>query len=593
VSIFDQALQLLDDNPFEEEPVDLKEFVYSEDFLNLQKLSDIQELLVDLMSQVYRKQDLIKLYGEERGIEAWNHTKREIIMELGKGAGKDFTSTVGVAYLVYKLLCLKDPARYFNKPSGDAIDIINIAINAQQANNVFFKNFVTRIETCKWFDGKYQKKSGQIAFNKNITVHSGHSEREAWEGYNVIAVILDEIAGFAMDNNSGSESAKTADAIYDMYHASVLSRFPDIGKLILLSFPRFKGDFITKRYDEVIYEKEVVIKKHVFKINPDLPDDLPENNFEIEWEEDHIQTYKEPNVFALRRPSWDVNPFRHIDEYMPAFLRDPVDALGRFACMPPEAIDAFFKSRERVESSFSGMDLALDDDGRVRFDFKPEPGTKYFIHVDLAQKHDNCAVAMAHIDGWGTVGNSKKVEPRIVVDLVKYWKPKSDQPLNFEEVVNFILDVWRQGFDLRLVTFDRWNSVQTIEDLRAYGLRAEVLSVGLPHYTDFSIALNEGRVSGPKIDLLIDEMLALRIMKNRKVDHPRKLSKDLSDAVCGAIYNAVAHTVRSGGEEVEIFNRVKSSYDREEKDQLPQNVIIPPKQMPNELSDYLKSIRLL
>jgi hypothetical protein len=593
MSIFDQALDLLDDNPFEEEPVDLKEFIYGEDFSNLQQLSEVQELLVDLMSQVYKKQDLIRLYGGERGTQAWNHTKREIIMELGKGAGKDFTSTVGVSYLVYKLLCLKDPARYFNKPSGDAIDIINIAINSQQANNVFFKGFVNKIENNPWFAGKYQKKVGQIVFDKNITVHSGHSEREAWEGYNVIAVILDEIAGFAMDNNSGSESAKTADALYDMYNASVLSRFPDIGKLVLLSFPRFKGDFITKRYDEVIFEKESIIRKHTFKINPDLPEDLAENEFEIEWEEDHIQSYREPNVFALRRPSWDVNPFRHIDEYMPAFLRDPVDALGRFACMPPEAVDAFFKSRERVESSFSGMDLALGDDGRIRFDFKPEPGMKYFIHVDLAQKHDNCAVAMAHVDGWGTVGNSKKVEPRIVVDLVKYWKPKSDQPLNFEEVVNFILDVWRQGFDLKLVTFDRWNSVQTIEDLRAYGLKAEVLSVGLPHYTDFSIALNEGRVTGPKIDLLIDEMLALRIMKNRKVDHPRKLSKDLSDAVCGAIYNAVAHTLRTGGEEIEIFNRVKSSYDREQKEQLPQNVIIPPKQMPNEISDYLKSIRLL
>ncbi len=33
------------------------------------------------------------------------------------------------------LVCLKDPARYFGKPAGDAIDIINVAINAQQAKN--------------------------------------------------------------------------------------------------------------------------------------------------------------------------------------------------------------------------------------------------------------------------------------------------------------------------------------------------------------------------------------------------------------------------------------------------------------------------
>lgn len=591
MSIFDQALDLLDDNPFEETPVDLKEFIYGENFLNLKQLSPIQELLVDLMSQVYRKADLIRLYGDDRGTEMWSHTKREIIMQLGKGAGKDFTSTVGVAYLVYKLLCLKDPAKYFNKPAGDAIDIINIAINAQQANNVFFKNFVVRVDSCKWFEGKYQKRAGQVAFDKNITVHSGHSEREAWEGYNVIAVILDEIAGFAVDNKSGSESAKTADAVYDMYQASVLSRFPDVGKLVLLSFPRFKGDFITRRYDQVVQEKESVVRTHIFKINPDLPDGIAENELSIEWEEDHITSYTEPNVFALKRPSWDVNPTRVIDEYMPGFLRDPVDAGGRFACMPPDAVDAFFRSRQRVESSFAEPEIALDDDGRIRFDFKPQEGVKYYIHVDLAQKHDNCAVAMAHVESWGTIGNSKKVEPKIVVDLVKYWKPRSDQPLNFEEVVNFILDVWRQGFDLGLVTFDRWNSVQTIEDLRAYGLKAEVLSVGLPQYTDFSIALNESRVSGPKVDLLIEEMLALRIMKNNKVDHPRKLSKDLSDAVCGAIYNAARYTTRGSGDEIEIFNQVHSRSDN--KIEVPDNVVYPPKQMPKELSDFINSIRLV
>ena len=64
-------------------------------------------------------------------------------MQLGKGSGKDFSSTVGCAYLVYKLLCLKDPSRYFGKPTNDAIDIMNVAINAQQAKNVFFKGFKT------------------------------------------------------------------------------------------------------------------------------------------------------------------------------------------------------------------------------------------------------------------------------------------------------------------------------------------------------------------------------------------------------------------------------------------------------------------
>ncbi len=38
-------------------------------------------------------------------------------------------------------------------------------------------------------------------------------------------VILDEISGFATENTTGHDQAKTADAIYDMYRGSVVSRF--------------------------------------------------------------------------------------------------------------------------------------------------------------------------------------------------------------------------------------------------------------------------------------------------------------------------------------------------------------------------------
>ena len=67
-----------------------------------------------------------------------------------------------------------------------------------------------------------------------------------------------------------------------------------------------------------------------------------------------------------------------------------------------------------------------------------------------------------------------------------------------------------------------------------------------------SLTLTEERLHGPKIQLLIDELLQLRIMKD-KVDHPRKGSKDLSDAVCGAVYNAIALTLPDAEREVEIY----------------------------------------
>ena len=138
--MFNDFLEALQDNNFEEIPVDAKTFVESVDYLGQPPLSDRQYDIVEAMSQIYKKEDLLNIMGDVEGARYYaKYTKNEVILQLGKGSGKDFTSTVACAYIVYKLLCLKDPARYFGKPSGDAIDIINIAINAQQAKNVFFK----------------------------------------------------------------------------------------------------------------------------------------------------------------------------------------------------------------------------------------------------------------------------------------------------------------------------------------------------------------------------------------------------------------------------------------------------------------------
>jgi hypothetical protein len=49
-----------------------------------------------------------------------------------------------------------------------------------------------------------------------------------------------------------------------------------------------------------------------------------------------------------------------IDDFKVAFYKNPSDALGRFAWLPAEAIDAFFKSREKIESAFRNTAVAID-----------------------------------------------------------------------------------------------------------------------------------------------------------------------------------------------------------------------------------------
>ena len=131
-----------------------------------------------------------------------------------------------------------------------------------------------------------------------------------------------------------------------------------------------------------------------------------------------------------------------------------------------------------------------------------------------------------------------------------------------------------------------------MQQLKAYGINTETLSVSKKHYDDMAMIVSEERLSGPHIKLLIDELLQLKIMRDR-VDHPRKGSKDLADAVCGSIYNAISRTKFENSQEIDVhtYDSIirKPSKDDEE---IRLNVIRAPK-MPSKLADVLDGMGIL
>lgn len=581
----------LDDSPFEEIPVDLDTFI-GPDYLGEHfVLSQIQRDLVECMSQIFTLEDCTRIYGHTEGIEHYRkYTKKEVIMQLGKGSGKDFSSTVGCAYLIYKLLCLRDPAVYFGKVSGDAIDIINIAINAEQARNVFFKGFLNRIKKAPWFRGKYNEKAASVEFPKEITVYSGHSERESHEGLNLILAILDEISGFAQTSNSGNANAKTGDAIYSAFRGAVDSRFPDYGKVVLLSFPRYQGDFISEHYDRMIKEKTTVLRKHRYIIDPELAP-TEDNTFEIEWEEDHILQYTIPNkIYAVKAPSWEVNPGRDIEDYKDAFILNPNDAYQRFACKPTAFSDGLFRDPDALRDRMMVRN-PIDELRRLDLSWTPKQNTTYFLHADLAQKQDRAAVAMAHVDGWVNIGNVlsyEQIQPVIVVDFVAWWDPQRNMPINLGDVSDWIINLKRRGINIGRVTTDQWNSLDFQKELNSIGIKSDTLSVARREYDDLVLTVYDKRVILPSVEILLKELLQLKIINDKKVDHPRSGSKDLADAVAGAVHNAIAWTPRENIGDVEIRDASNRIAENRMED-IPEKKI----EIPAEIEQWLKNMRAI
>jgi hypothetical protein len=296
-------------------------------------------------------------------------------------------------------------------------------------------------------------------------------------------------------------------------------------------------------------------------------------------------------VFALKRPTWEVNPTRKIDDFKIAFYTDMGDAMMRFACVPTFASDAFFKQADKVRACMT-LRNPIDSFRRFEEAFKPDPEKVYFVHADLAQKHDKCAVAIAHVDKWvniQVIKDYQQISPIVIVDAVAWWEPKIEGPVNLSEVKQWIQNLRRLGFNIGLVSFDRWNSFDIQNELQGVGIKTDTVSVAKKHYEDMAMLVYEERLAMPMIDILFDELTQLKIMKNDRVDHPRKKSKDLADAVCGAIFNAISHTRKDINNEVEIHTFT----DRSKQVDSPGANVIQYKPMPDDVKDYLDRFNLI
>lgn len=551
---FDDFDRLLKNEDLNEEPVPIQRFVTDKKYLGLPPLSDIQVEIARHITQIFKPETLSMLMGEQEGIDYYNkYTVNEVICQLGKGSGKDHVSRVSLAYISYLLHCLRDPLEYFGKAAGVYIDLVNLAVNAKQAQQVFFDPLKNLLLASPWAnDVGFEPRVQEIFwFDRPVRMFSGHSEAEGWEGYEVLTVVLDEISAFKTDvelkgqlRNKGSASE-----IYEMARASITSRFPSVGKVVLLSFPRFKGDFIQQRYKSVL-------------------DDLAEQGGVLLDEKfGNRGGYREAQSWALKAATWEVNPTRHKEEFENEFRRDPIMARARFMCEPPEMVDAYFRDPESVRAAFRFKQPPLDEEGRFREWFTGSDEHPRYIHVDLGLKRDRAAICMVHSPGFKQIKTLGGIEnlPVVEMDYIQSWKAEDNSEIPFAAIRSTITELTRR-FTVVSVTFDQWNSADMIQSLRALNINADLHTVAKKDYDTLSTAIYDGRLRGYWNEILVeDELLKLKLINNTKVDHPTTGSKDLADSVAGATFMCVSNLSSDFEIDIEILQEVDydilTSYD--------------------------------
>lgn len=168
-----------------------------------------------------------------------------------------------------------------------------------------------------------------------------------------------------------------------------------------------------------------------------------------------------------------------------------------------------------------------------------------FIHLDLSLNDDKSGISGVAISGRKDIqdanGKTVSVPTFTHVFSVDLKAPRGDS-IPYNKVVTFICWLRRQGFSIVGISRDQFQSEYVGQQLEAQGFSVNKLSLDRTPdgYVAFRSVLLEERIDLLPCEELEDELIHLqRDSFSGKVDHPVGGSKDISDSIAGAVWNAI------------------------------------------------------
>lgn len=514
---------------FREIPVSLDDFLYSKEYLNIIKLSSIQYEFIKHGTQIYHDNELEQL--------KWEKIRRvgELVAYWGKSSGKDMCSIIIQTRIAYLLLCLNNPQQYYNMHHTSSIDMLNMAYNSDQAEGIFFETFAETLRQCSWFSDKCKIGTRIIEFDKRIYAYSGHSFEESFEGKNLIVAVLDEISAFKTKIEVEQMSLRrlraprySAESVYDMTKSSVESRFSNgIGKVISLSFSRFKNDFIEQLY---------------------------------EIGKDEITCY------VSKGATWEVNPYKKKEDFADEFRKNPERAEARYGCNPIGIEGGYFRNKEAIIKAFPVLleDLVPSTNDifpQLKSWFKCNHFALCSIHIDLGLKKDKAGICVSHVSNLieefvqDEYGEKTLVQlPIVEIDLLTSFIAPYNGEIDFSLIRQMIVELINRKFSIGKLTCDQFQSADFLQIINKLGIETDIRSVdrNTNAYDCLKELIYDYRLKGYsyirnidndsgitlQINEIVNELNHL-IYTGRKIDHTAYSSKDLSDSLAGSVQGAI------------------------------------------------------
>lgn len=598
----------------------LKEYSTDGNSAKLNKLlyEDWKEIPVDILTFIKDDNYLGKAWKDPEGnlklFPYWENllpkifpdpfttSVNNLIESGGRGLGKSEIAVTCMLYMIYRLMCLKNPHAYYNLKVTEKFAFAFMNITKTLSENIGINKFQSTVQLSPWFMAR-----GEMTQRNNlpywiapdyINIIIG-SQPSHVIGQPIMGAFMDEIDFIRnMDVDIQKERAKD---MLDTAMGGMKTRFTHNGNnpglIILASSKRSDKSFLETHMRAALEnepENVIIVDEPTWNIRP--AKEYSGEKFNVALGNKFLTSQVIPDSDTDLN-YWIEKGYTILEvpvEYKANFLEGIDRALADYAGIASSELTKYISGErlnecksDKIKNLFTRDIIEVGNsptDTQQYYDFvdltnvdsqmKRKP---LYIHLDMSVSGDKTGIAGVWIKGKKPTQEGETSDNSLIYQLafsVSVKAPKGYQ-ISFEKNRKFIIWLREQGFSIRGITADTFQSYDTLQELKSKGFECDTLSVDRVEpqsrvckpYQYFKTTIYENRFILYKENsaLLTEEIINLeRNANSGKVDHPdngRFGSKDQADAVCGAIFNASKHADEFGYEFGENANLIADFND--------------------------------
>lgn len=504
-----------------------------------------------------------------------------LILTGAIGIGKSMTAVLVMLYMLYRMLCLKDPYGYFGMQPIDKITFSMLNITLDAASGVAWDKAQQLIQSSPWFEQhgclNASRTNPQWQPEKHIELIFGSSNRHI-VGRALFFNMTDEV-NFGIGNNVEKQKAKQKKMISQI-DARMRSRFlrgkylPTLNVIISSKDTQqaFLQSYInTKRQNEST--TTLIIDQAQWIVDPrkGTPQDpgafyvavgnkfLAHQLLPSSADQALVDSYRQKGYTMVKVPPGYREVFE--DNLQQALM----DIVGLSTSSATKYISGVRLNQTKVETYRNPFNKDIitvgnspDDKAQYKqfFDLAAvnpmDKSRPLFIHLDLSLTGDKSGIAGTWITGKRPTVDGQEASRELDYKLafsVSIQAPKGFQ-VSFQKTRQFIRWLREQGFNVKGVSADTYNSANILQSLQADGFNTAVISVdrvdqasriNQPYFLLKTLIYQRHVQIYKKCDLLTDELISLQRKGDGHIDHTPDgavNSKDQADAFCGSVYLA-------------------------------------------------------